>query len=232
MARVVNSGDRLDPSASAAPPRQAAPDLPNECRPRPRLGWAAMVSCLALIALAAVSDQVVSDQLTQESVRRVILKPLEFLIALGAALVMLGILAAYPNRRRLWIGYLVPTLLSTAVLHALKWATGRARPLTGLGPFHFEPFAAADKCDSFPSGHTVGAATLAFLLAVYFPRGRWLFYVTAALVGLRRVVIEWHFLSDVLAGYLLAALVVFGCVRLLGRDFYRGDRSVLVDEAG
>lgn len=182
---------------------------------------------LALIGLSLFADQTVTNWLTADAVRRVVEKVIGLPLAAGVYLAVLAILASFPNRRRLWVGCLVPVLLSTGVLHGLKWSIGRARPMAHLGAFHFEPFSAAEHCDAFPSGHATAVGTLAVLLGMYFPRGRWVFYLLAALVGVERIVHDWHFLSDVLAGYALAAAVVYACYRGLGRKFYQRDLTAM-----
>lgn len=195
-------------------------------------GWYVSLGAVALIALSLLVDQAVTSWLTADAVRRVVEKVVGLPLAAGIYLAILAILAAFPNRRRLWVGFLVPVLLSTGVLHALKWAIGRARPMAHLGAFHFEPFSGAEHCDAFPSGHATAVGTLAVLLGIYFPRGRWVFYVLAALVGVERIVHDWHFLSDVLAGYALAAAVVYACFRGMGAKFYRRDLMALRPSTG
>jgi membrane-associated phospholipid phosphatase len=60
---------------------------------------------------------------------------------------------------------------------------------------------------SFPSAHTATAIGLAAALTWSYPRGRWLFFALAAVAGLQRVECGAHFLSDVLAGAAVGALV-------------------------
>lgn len=60
---------------------------------------------------------------------------------------------------------------------------------------------------SFPSAHTATATGLACGLAFFYPRGTWLFIVLAILTGLQRMHSCEHYLSDVLAGAAVGALV-------------------------
>lgn len=188
-----------------------------------RVRWWVLLIGAGLVAAAWLVDQGVTDRLTHEAVRHRIERWLALPVGLSPYLIILAILASLPNRRRLWVGFLAPVLLSTLLSHLLKWLIGRGRPRLGLGAWHFEPLAGADFCDSFPSGHTSAAGAVAVLLGIYFPRARWVFYFCAAMVGLERVVSDWHFLSDVLAGYVLGVLSVCAGVRLLGGAFYRKD---------
>ncbi len=132
---------------------------------------------------------------------------------------LLAILFSLPDGgRRCW-GLLVPLVLHLPVLHLLKYAVGRARPFLELGAYCFTPFSGG-KYASFPSGHTALAAIVAIVLGLNFRRARWILYAWAIAEGIKRIVVRWHFLSDVLAGYMLAAVVVWVCYRLLGPRFY------------
>jgi undecaprenyl-diphosphatase len=68
---------------------------------------------------------------------------------------------------------------------------------------------------SFPSGHAAASFAAATALATFYPTARLQFYGTASLVGLSRIHLGHHFLSDVIAG---AALGV-GLGALCGRLF-------------
>lgn len=60
---------------------------------------------------------------------------------------------------------------------------------------------------SFPSAHAATAAGLAAGLAIFYPRGRWLFALFALLAMTQRVNAQAHWCSDVLAGAALGLLV-------------------------
>ncbi len=60
---------------------------------------------------------------------------------------------------------------------------------------------------SFPSGHTSGAFTTAVIVAHYYGKLAIPAYVTAGLVGLSRLEMNQHFLSDVVAGATLGIIV-------------------------
>jgi membrane-associated phospholipid phosphatase len=203
---------------------------PDAVRPR----WLILLLISLLAVVAAVIDQRAPHWLTKEGVRRAIIIMFGGPAAAGLYLLLLAILASFPNRRRLWVGFLAAVLLSALMTHALKWTVGRARPHMNLGAatFNFfngfndlETFARNGNYESFPSGHASGAATLAVLLGLYFPRARWMFYFGAGLVGLERIINDKHFLSDVLAGYVIGAVAVYLCARMLGSSFYQKYRS-------
>lgn len=90
----------------------------------------------------------------------------------------------------------------------LKPVFGRARPTLWLhqGIFGFTWHGAHAVYWSFPSGHTITIAALAASLAQIERRGRPLYVGAAVLVAASRVVLNQHYLSDVLAGAYLAGL--------------------------
>jgi membrane-associated phospholipid phosphatase len=186
-----------------------------------RFPWQWLIGGGALALLATLIDAPFAAWLSSDKVRRAVEHVLDPLLAAGAYGVILAILAAYPNRQRLCIGFVTTVAAAALVLHGLKLAIGRARPLAEKGSWHFEPFSGHEYMDAFPSGHAAATATLALLLGLYFPRARWVFYLIALLVGIERVVKRWHYPSDVIAGYVLAGAVVFTLLRVLGPSWYR-----------
>lgn len=207
-------------ASEPAPPHRPARSATGSAI-RARWGVVGVAAVLAVLTIPL--DRWVIAGLTTEAVRPGLEQAISLLKGLAPAGVILAILSVFPNRRRLYVGFLVPLLGHLPILHLLKWLIGRARPLAEEGPLHFAPLSAAKYADAFPSGHTAGATVFALLLAIYFPRLRWVFYVWLVLMGLERVVLRMHFLSDVIAGYALGAAVVYACVRLLGAKFYERD---------
>lgn len=97
-------------------------------------------------------------------------------------------------------------LTSSVIVQLLKHLIGRARPRVGevylfLGPTMKDGF------DSFPSGHTIGAFTLATIFSNVYPQAGWIIYSLAASIGLWRLYDNSHFLSDVFAGAFLGIVV-------------------------
>jgi membrane-associated phospholipid phosphatase len=94
-------------------------------------------------------------------------------------------------------------LISTAVVHGLKYPFGRHRPNSGDGPFTFTPFSGDA---SLPSGHTAGAASMYGVMRAHFPGSDVVKYGGAALVvsvAAARVNDNAHHVSDTVAGALL-----------------------------
>jgi membrane-associated phospholipid phosphatase len=102
---------------------------------------------------------------------------------------------------------------------ALKYSIGRERPSETGDPHRFRPFADENRWQSFPSGHTVVAFSLASALAEE-ARTPWvtaLAYGGAAAVAWSRVYEDKHWASDVAAGALIGIVAGRGTVRLLHR---------------
>lgn len=183
-----------------------------------------LIAALAILVvglLASLADRAVSEWLTRADVRQSIEDALAIPLAAALYVFLLAILASFANWKRLFVGFLTPVALTALLVHALKFLVGRARPRLHLGSATFRPFQFVEGFDSFPSASSAAALTISLLLGIYFPRWRYVFYVLALLVGLERVLHEWHYLSDVLAGFAVATLCVLVCVHGLGPRYYR-----------
>ncbi len=138
---------------------------------------------------------------------------LKVLSTIGSAVVyfpLFAAIAAWLAWRRLprLALFVVVTVAGSALLNALvKLVVHRARPVVT------DPVAHANGL-SFPSGHAQGAIVAsAVLLLVFLPllHGRWRALAVALAVaftlaiGLARITLGVHYLSDVLAGYALGA---------------------------
>lgn len=148
--------------------------------------------------------------------RTAILRPiLENAVEAQLYVIVPGILISFANRRRLFCGYLLAMLLSVVFTHALKFAVGRSRPHLDAVPTTVAPMTSDSKQQSFPSGHTSAAVAMAVLLGVYFPKGKLFFWLLAIGLGLERVRVEAHFLSDVVVGAGIGVLSVAVARRIL-----------------
>ncbi len=79
---------------------------------------------------------------------------------------------------------------------------GRARPrlFEQGGAFQFDPSNFSATWASFPSGHTVTAFAFALGLGYFLPKWRNHLLFAAAVIGLSRVMLGAHYLSDVVGG--------------------------------
>jgi undecaprenyl-diphosphatase len=106
--------------------------------------------------------------------------------------------------RVLATGALAAGVASTLLL-PLKRRVRRPRPCDEARFLHFD-VAPPDRW-SFPSGHSMNAFAVCTVLALAFPALALPLVATAASIAASRVVLGLHYLSDVLVGSLLGALI-------------------------
>ena len=108
---------------------------------------------------------------------------------------------------RIWFLWL--TLLGTnAICFGMKIMLGRARPelLFEHDLFGFFGWQLNSLYHSFPSGHVTLLTTMILSLTMLFPRYRWVYMTIALVVMATRVLLSYHYLSDVLATSYLVVL--------------------------
>jgi membrane-associated phospholipid phosphatase len=124
---------------------------------------------------------------------------------LGVAALVMALVAHYGGRRDLVRAGIVavPALIASGLVsRVIKIVVARPRPRTLEDVDSWWP-SLVSAYHSFPSGHATSAFTLAAVLAVAAPSGRWVYYALAGLIALSRVALDAHFVSDVVAGGLL-----------------------------
>jgi undecaprenyl-diphosphatase len=98
------------------------------------------------------------------------------------------------------------------VSQSIKVLVGRARPPAGVALGHFSGYA-------FPSGHATEAAAVYGMLAVVLVAGAahsqrkkavWAAVTLVAMVGITRLYLAAHWLTDVLAGWCFGGLCILG----------------------
>ncbi|MFP4368345.1 MAG: phosphatase PAP2 family protein [Candidatus Kapaibacterium sp.] len=98
---------------------------------------------------------------------------------------------------------LINSIIFAGVLNGVvKYSFGRARPPYADGVLDFNFFESGDSYQSFPSGHTVTAFTLASVLSRRIDKS-WAtagLFTAASLTGIHRMDQNRHWFSDVLAG--------------------------------
>ena len=83
----------------------------------------------------------------------------------------------------------------------IKWLVGRYRPnMLENGFFGFNFFGVGYELTSFPSGHAITAFSLATAVSILFPRAGIPAFIVAVSIGISRILITAHYLSDVIAG--------------------------------
>lgn len=118
----------------------------------------------------------------------------------------------------LFLAIALPGLFVTVV----KGFIGRMRP-SDFGPFMYSPWSWQHKYASLPSGHTAAAFALAVAIGALWPRLRIPIWTFAALIGVSRVVIQAHFISDV-----IAAAFIGGFGAILVRNWFAARRLAFI----
>jgi membrane-associated phospholipid phosphatase len=110
-------------------------------------------------------------------------------------------------------------IASGVIVNATKYLVGRARPTDGKGAYDFKPFSGHD---SFLSGHTTEAFTLASVITEHYdaPWIKVVAYGLAGTVGYARLNNNRHWTSDVLAGAVVGTYVGKTVARF-NRDHHR-----------
>jgi membrane-associated phospholipid phosphatase len=108
-------------------------------------------------------------------------------------------------KNKLWskrIIFIFISISASGLINMLvKWLAGRHRPsMLEKGFFGFNYFSVGYELTSFPSGHTVMAFSLAAAVSILFPRLSILAFIAAVSIGISRILITSHYLSDVIVG--------------------------------
>jgi len=108
---------------------------------------------------------------------------------------------------------------SGILANIIKVIVCRSRPPLlidkGLAAFDLFAFRTEYLWNSFPSGHATTGLTIAIAGSVTWPRLSWLMWLIGISIALGRLMYNVHYLSDVIAGALLGAIVSWWCVQKL-----------------
>lgn len=109
-------------------------------------------------------------------------------------------------------GFMFIAIVSTGLLaNVVKIIFGKARPILlkkeEIFGFHWFVSPTAYDYQSFPSGHTTTAFTIATVLTLMFPRYWPAFYGYGVAMALSRVLSWNHYVSDVIAGAMFGTIV-------------------------
>lgn len=176
--------------------------------------WIAAIffcTCLLLIAVAYFYWDIPLAIYCQ-GLNRSIVDIAEFVTILGEArwYYILLILAYLPLRiiwkNKSWsmkLLFIILSLSASGLINILvKWLAGRHRPVNYFthGLFGFNFFGVGYELTSLPSGHTVTAFSLAAAVSILFPRAGIAAFIIAISIGMTRIILTSHYLSDVMAG--------------------------------
>jgi membrane-associated phospholipid phosphatase len=151
--------------------------------------------------------------------------------AISIAIAVLGFVAgkiqksrsqAWTEVRRWGFQALMAFLFSGVLVQLLKHLIGRKRPyaVESLSPHEFHLFTANYEFHSMPSGHSQVMFTAATILWLIWPKGGIVWFVTAGLIALTRVITLNHWMSDVLVG----AYVGIAVTMITHRVFQKSER--------
>jgi len=103
-------------------------------------------------------------------------------------------------------------LAGIVLFKCVKHACRRARPCE-QEPHCWATILPPDQF-SFPSGHTITAFAIAVSLGHLYPHAEPCLFLAASCIGISRVLLGMHYLSDVVAGALFGAAIGFGSFHL------------------
>lgn len=116
----------------------------------------------------------------------------------------------YPNKkwRNRFAGLCISVFIPYVICGVLKVLLGRARPELWFSDhlFGFFGFHMHDLYWSFPSGHTTTLMSVAMGIGVIFPRALYYLIALALVCALSRVMLTFHYLSDVLGSAYLVGI--------------------------
>jgi membrane-associated phospholipid phosphatase len=134
----------------------------------------------------------------------------------GFVIIVLGIWTLAPDLRRFLPRLVAAYLMTGLVTNVVKLVVWRYRPSVLLNveqqntegflgliwdqPNALSVFNWEYLTQSFPSGHSASAVTLAMSMSILMPRGRYLFFGLAVLACVQRTLFSAHWPSDVFAG--------------------------------
>lgn len=109
------------------------------------------------------------------------------------------------------IEFFLSVAISGIVANIIKVVACRPRPMLMLteGITQWDPFAFRMEYlwNSFPSGHATTGLAIAISGTAAWPRLRWFFWPLGISIAVARMIVDAHYLSDVIAGAVLGAII-------------------------
>ncbi len=127
-----------------------------------------------------------------------------------AYLILLGILVINGGKygRIAALGAIVTIALSDQISSSLlkEWI-GRIRPCNVLDARIFTDSVGCPSSYSFPSSHAVNNFAIAVFFYRFYPKLKWVLFITASLVALSRPYVGVHYPSDIFFGALIGSVI-------------------------
>ena len=107
-------------------------------------------------------------------------------------------------------------ILAEQFKDVLAYVFGRYWPQTWIdnnpslirdGAYGFHPFHSGKGYRSFPSGHTARTLAVASIIWMTYPKWRWMCVLAATAVGAGLVLMDYHFIGDVVAGGFVGGII-------------------------
>jgi undecaprenyl-diphosphatase len=109
------------------------------------------------------------------------------------------------------IEFFLSVAISGIAANIIKVIACRPRPMLMLteGITQWDPLAFRMEYlwNSFPSGHATTGLAIAISGSAAWPKLRWLFWPLGIAIAVARMIVDAHYLSDVIAGAVLGAVV-------------------------
>ncbi|BCA54963.1 conserved membrane protein of unknown function [Nitrospira sp. KM1] len=130
----------------------------------------------------------------------------EWLVLLSLMVLAVGYLRNSPIWKVAGWQSLLAHGIAALISNALKHAIGRARPkFMHAGNLELSP-GGGSGWDSFPSGHATASFGVVTVLALRFPKVRWLLFAFAGAIAASRILRGSHFLTDTVGGAIIGYL--------------------------
>jgi len=121
---------------------------------------------------------------------------------------IMGIILYFYDRKHFkfnFIFFITVLLIGGILVQILKYLFNRPRPLQRISDIKLlsDPL----REHGFPSGHTMAIFTAATYLSKKIQKHAWLFLLVAVTVGISRIYVGVHFLSDVIGGAVIGICI-------------------------